>query len=99
MYNDKEDSMHSLEQNFTDKLYAAYEANPKFAAMENAISHNGLLASLEKRSAAVENTPIFSLDLTKDKVSDQKASGRCWMFAALNTFRHKMIAGFQFEDF
>ena len=91
--------MNSLEQNFTDKLYAAYEANPKFVAMENAISHNGLLASLEKRSAAVENTPIFSLDLTKDKVSDQKASGRCWMFAALNTFRHKMIAGFQLEDF
>ena len=91
--------MHSLEQDFTDKLYAAYEANPKFAAMENAISHNGLLASLEKRSAAVGNTPIFSLDLTKDKVSDQKASGRCWMFAALNTFRHKMIAGFQLEDF
>ena len=91
--------MHSLEQDFTDKLYTAYEANPKFAAMENAISHNGLLASLEKRSAAVENTPIFSLDLTKDKVSDQKASGRCWMFAALNTFRHKMIAGFQLEDF
>ena len=91
--------MHSLEQDFTEKLYAAYEANPKFAAMENAISHNGLLASLEKRSAAVENTPIFSLDLTKDKVSDQKASGRCWMFAALNTFRHKMIAGFQLEDF
>ncbi|EGF12730.1 aminopeptidase C [Streptococcus sanguinis SK330] len=99
MYNDKEDSMNSLEHDFTDKLYAAYEANPKFAAMENAISHNGLLASLEKRSAAVENTPIFSLDLTKDKVSDQKASGRCWMFAALNTFRHKMIAGFQLEDF
>ena len=91
--------MHSLEQDFTDKLYAAYEANSKFAAMENAISHNGLLASLEKRSAAVENTPVFSLDLTKDKVSDQKASGRCWMFAALNTFRHKMIAGFQLEDF
>ncbi|EGJ44124.1 aminopeptidase C [Streptococcus sanguinis SK355] len=99
MYNEKEGSMHSLEQDFTDKLYAAYEANPKFAAMENAISHNGLLASLEKRSAAVENTPVFSLDLTKDKVSDQKASGRCWMFAALNTFRHKMIAGFQLEDF
>ena len=91
--------MKSIEQDFTDKLHAVYEANPKFAAMENAISHNGLLTSLEKRSSAVENTPVFSLDLTKDKVSDQKASGRCWMFAALNTFRHKMIAGFQLEDF
>ena len=91
--------MNLLKQDFTDKLYAAYEANPKYAAMENAISHNGLLTSLEKRTAAVENAPVFSLDLTKDKVSDQKASGRCWMFAALNTFRHKMIAGFQLEDF
>ena len=91
--------MHSLEQNFTDRLYAAYEANPKYAALENAISHNGLLVSLENRSSAVDNTPVFSIDLTKDKVSNQKASGRCWMFAALNTFRHKMISDFQLEDF
>lgn len=91
--------MTELTQDFTDKLYAAYEANLKFSAMENAISHNGLLASLETRKSAVENTPVFSLDLTKDKVTNQKASGRCWMFAALNTFRHKMIAGFQLEDF
>ena len=91
--------MHSLEQNFTDRLYAAYEANPKYAALENAISHNGLLVSLEKRSSAVDNTPVFSIDLTKDKVSNQKASGRCWMFTALNTFRHKMISDFQLEDF
>ena len=91
--------MKSIEQILQISCIVAYEANPKFAAMENAISHNGLLTSLEKRSSAVENTPVFSLDLTKDKVSDQKASGRCWMFAALNTFRHKMIAGFQLEDF
>ena len=35
--------MHSLKQDFTDKLFADYEANVKYAAMENAISHNGLL--------------------------------------------------------
>ncbi len=34
MYKHKSDSMHSLEQNFTDKLYAAYEANSKFAVMK-----------------------------------------------------------------
>ena len=34
-----------------------------------------------------------------DKVTDQKASGRCWMFAALNTFRHKFINEFKTEDF
>lgn len=91
--------MFELEPSFTDKLYADYLANPKYRAMENAISHNGLLKSLETRQSAVENDPVFSIDVTKDKVSDQKASGRCWMFAALNTFRHKLISEFKLEDF
>ncbi|MDO4667723.1 MAG: aminopeptidase C [Streptococcus sp.] len=91
--------MTEITQSFTEKLYANYEANPKFAAVENAVTHGGLLTSLEKRSSTAENTPVFSIDLTKDKVSDQKASGRCWMFAALNTFRHKMTADFKLENF
>ena len=74
--------MHSLEQDFTDKLYAVYEANSKYAAMENAISHNGLLASLEKAKRRCGKYTYLSLDLTKDKVSDQKASGRCWMICS-----------------
>ena len=91
--------MSELTKEFTDQLYANYEANVKYAALENAVTHNGIHASLETRKSAVENTPVFSLDLTKDKVTNQKASGRCWMFAALNTFRHKMISSFQLEDF
>lgn len=91
--------MSELTQEFTDQLYANYEENVKYVALENAVTHNGIHASLETRKSAVENTPVFSLDLTKDKVTNQKASGRCWMFAALNTFRHKMISSFQLEDF
>ena len=91
--------MSELTKEFTDQLYANYDANVKYVALENAVTHNGIHASLETRKSAVENTPVFSLDLTKDKVTNQKASGRCWMFAALNTFRHKMISSFQLEDF
>lgn len=91
--------MSELTKEFTDQLYANYEANVKYAALENAVTHTGIHASLETRKSAVENTPVFSLDLTKDKVTNQKTSGRCWMFAALNTFRHKMISSFQLEDF
>lgn len=91
--------MNSLNQSLTDTFFAEYEANRQFSAMENAVTHSGIYASLEQRSSTVENAPVFSIDLTKDKVSNQKASGRCWMFAALNTFRHKMIAGFQLENF
>lgn len=91
--------MNTINQSLTDRFFDEYQTNPYFGAMENAVTHNGILASLEKRQSRVENTPVFSIDLTNDKVSNQKASGRCWMFAALNTFRHKMIANFQLENF
>ncbi|MDE7479781.1 aminopeptidase C, partial [Streptococcus agalactiae] len=80
-------------------LFADYQANTKFSAIENAVTHNGLLKSLETRQSEIENDYVFSIDLTKDEVSNQKQSGRCWMFAALNTFRHKLISDFKLENF
>jgi bleomycin hydrolase len=50
-------------------------------------------------SAKVNNVPVFSVDVTTGKVSNQKQSGRCWMFAALNTFRHKMLNDFNLKEF
>ena len=91
--------MTSLSTDFTEKLFADYEANAKYGAIENAVTHNGLLKSIETRQSEVENDHVFSIDLTKDAVSNQKASGRCWMFAALNTFRHKLISDFKLESF
>ena len=91
--------MTSLSTDFTDKLFADYEANAKYSAIENAVTHNGLLKSIETRRSEVENDHVFSIDLTKDEVSNQKASGRCWMFAALNTFRHKMLNQFHLKEF
>ena len=91
--------MSELSSTFTDKLFADFQADSKLRAVENAVTHNGLLKSLETRQSEMENDHAFSIDLTKDKVANQKASGRCWMFAALNTFRHKMISDLNLEDF
>ncbi|AER19958.1 aminopeptidase C [Streptococcus suis] len=91
--------MSTLDFDFTERLYANYLANPSLQATENAVSHNGLLKSLETRQSAIDNDYVFSIDLTKDAVSNQKASGRCWMFAALNTFRHKLISDFKLKNF
>ncbi|EFQ56988.1 aminopeptidase C [Streptococcus downei] len=91
--------MSKIEISFTDKLFADFEANPKLRAVENAVSHAGLLKSLEKREASQNNDFAYSIDLTKDEVANQKQSGRCWMFAALNTFRHKLISDFKLENF
>lgn len=91
--------MLELTQEFTQSLFDHYKANPKFSAVENAVTKNGLLNSLENRASHATNLPVFSIDLTNDPVSNQKQSGRCWMFAALNTFRHKILTEFKLDNF
>ncbi|GFH40969.1 aminopeptidase C [Pseudolactococcus insecticola] len=91
--------MTELTQDFTQSLYDNYLANAKYQAVENAATKNGLLNALENRASHAANLPVFSLDLTNDPVANQKQSGRCWMFAALNTFRHKILTEFKLENF
>ncbi|GFH42532.1 aminopeptidase C [Lactococcus hodotermopsidis] len=91
--------MTELTQDFTQTLFDNYRENTKFRALENAATKNGLLNALENRASHAENLPVFSVDLTNDPVSNQKQSGRCWMFAALNTFRHKILTEFKLENF
>ncbi|MGO3115829.1 aminopeptidase C [Enterococcus pseudoavium] len=83
----------------TQALREAFEKNPKQVALQRGVVKNGIRASAENIQTHVENTPVFSIDLATGKVANQKQSGRCWMFAALNTFRHKMLTTFQMKDF
>ena len=41
----------------------------------------------------------FSVDLKQGKITDQKSSGRCWIFSALNTFRFEIIRKYNLETF
>lgn len=68
-------------------------------AVQRAVVKNGILEASENPKSQVENTPVFSIDLDTGKVANQKQSGRCWMFAALNTFRHHLANVFQLKDF
>ncbi|MDT2738178.1 C1 family peptidase [Enterococcus pseudoavium] len=83
----------------TQALREAFAKNPKQVALQRGVVKNGIRASAENIQTHVENTPVFSIDLATGKVANQKQSGRCWMFAALNTFRHKMLTTFQMKDF
>ncbi|MDT2759598.1 aminopeptidase C [Enterococcus xiangfangensis] len=83
----------------TQAFREAFEKNPKQVALQRGVVKNGIRASAENIQTHVENTPVFSVDLATGKVANQKQSGRCWMFAALNTFRHKMLTTFQLKDF
>lgn len=91
--------MSAIEPTVTQKFHTRFVENNKQNALQRGVVKNGITASAQNQSAEVNNVPVFSVDLTTGKVANQKQSGRCWMFAALNTFRHKMINSFNLKDF
>ena len=65
---------------------------------ERAVTKNGILSvSADYRSEGAMDRG-FSIDIDTGKVADQKRSGRCWMFAALNTMRHSMREKLHMKD-
>lgn len=91
--------MSKIENERTQAFREAFAKNSKQVALQRGVVKNGIRASAENVQTHVENTPVFSIDLATGKVANQKQSGRCWLFAALNTFRHKLLTTFQLKDF
>ena len=50
-----------------------------------AVQQNGIFKASQNLQTKVNLDPTFSIEIETGKVANQKASGRCWMFSALNT--------------
>ncbi|MBC1723650.1 aminopeptidase C [Listeria seeligeri] len=73
--------------------------NPDKLVFQASIMKNGIKAATENPESKARVRPVFSHEVATDKVSNQQQSGRCWMFAALNTFRHKLNGTLGLKDF
>ena len=79
-----------ISQNLIDRFKQEYNGRKEAKVIERTVTKNGILNSSRNLAADVQSTPVFSIDLDTGDVANQKQSGRCWMFAALNTMRHDM---------
>ncbi|MFC6164432.1 aminopeptidase C [Lactiplantibacillus dongliensis] len=78
---------------------ADLDQHPAAKVIERSVTKNGILASSQDIPAMSQTTPVFSIDLDTGGVANQKQSGRCWMFAALNTMRHALADKFKLKNF
>lgn len=56
-------------------------------ALANAIAANAIDALAKNRANAGELDTHFSVETPSQSITDQKSSGRCWMFSGLNVLR------------
>nr|WP_235786632.1 C1 family peptidase [Secundilactobacillus malefermentans] len=82
-----------------DQYHENYLARKDAKVIQRSVSHQGILATSADFASDVDMSPVFSIDLNTGKVANQKQSGRCWMFAALNTMRHHLADLFNLSNF
>lgn len=79
------------EQSISAEMLAQFKdrfnSNPQFRVAMNAVIKNGVRNTAINYKSAVDLPYVFSIDIANDKVTAQKQSGRCWIFAGLNVLR------------
>ena len=85
----------ALQQKF-DEEFKKCRAN--IVAM-NAVTSGGINANCKNPEALRTDLFQFSLTLKQGEITNQKGSGRCWMFASLNTMRFRIMQKLNLDSF
>ncbi len=82
-----------------NRFSADFNADKCHRIAMNAVTQNGVTKSAVSQAALREDVHQFSINLKQGEITNQKSSGRCWMFAALNTMRFEIIKKLNLETY
>lgn len=82
-------------QNSREKFYKD-RAN---RVAQRAAVNNGLVEASVDRGEDERNRHTFNIELKEKEIRNQKQSGRCWMFAALNLMEYKLCRKYNLKGF
>lgn len=80
-------------------LRSGFEQDAHNELMQNAITQTSIDDIALRRSVVNATDNTFSVRLDDWSVTNQKASGRCWLFAALNMLRASAMKKMKLDDF
>ncbi|MBD3688740.1 hypothetical protein H8R18_04105 [Nanchangia anserum] len=87
----------TLTPELLDHFRATYEADPTNRLVEGAVAHVGIERAAYNPAALARHTFEFSISVDTGEITDQRKSGRCWLFASLNSLRPAVMARLNVE--
>ena len=90
---------HELTVQELEKFSADFNKNPENKVIARSAQRSGVLEASYNDRVQSELTRVFSTELDTDNVTNQKHSGRCWLFATLNVLRHEFGKKYKAKDF
>lgn len=88
-----------LNPGFTKSLRNSVEMDGVTQALHNALAGNDARKLAMNWAIVQEHNDVFNHKIKTKGVTDQKASGRCWLFAALNIMRPAVIDKYKLDNF
>src|SRR4051794_34900186 len=89
----------ALAPDFLDRLRDDFDRSPAYRIAQNAVSQVPADDVALNRRVLTSIDHSFSTVLDNWPVTNQKVSGRCWMFAGLNLFRAGAMAQMNLREF
>lgn len=76
-------------------------ADPKIQLARTILAHSNIKTTLTSRDAQIAIPHVFNteVEFKTGPVTNQKSSGRCWLFATTNIIRHEVMKKLKLNDF
>ncbi|XP_006460649.1 hypothetical protein AGABI2DRAFT_192278 [Agaricus bisporus var. bisporus H97] len=75
--------------------------DPQVQLARTILSHADVRSALISRGAKIADQHVFNhvVDFKTGPITNQKSSGRCWLFATTNVLRYNIMKKFKLKDF
>ncbi|PSR71750.1 hypothetical protein PHLCEN_2v12354 [Hermanssonia centrifuga] len=76
-------------------------SKPKLELARTILNHTDVREALQSRAAVIADAHVFNteVDFKTGPITNQKSSGRCWLFASTNVLRYNIMKKLNLEDF
>lgn len=88
-----------INESILKEIKSSFKDNAETEAVINAVSNNNINKLTLNRENIGKVDNYFSNRVKTAGITDQKSTGRCWLFTGLNVLRPKIIEKYNLEDF
>jgi bleomycin hydrolase len=88
-----------LSTKLIERIQSDFEMDPHIRAMYNSITNNNVKNLALNRDIVRQHNEFFSNKVKVKGITNQKSSGRCWLFAGLNSLRPAVISKHKLKEF
>lgn len=74
-----------------DKFKKSLNDDPSHSILQKALVNSGIEAVTLNQSSQIKMQHTYSVEIKTGDITNQKSSGRCWMFAGMNVLRKRIM--------